>query len=189
MCSAAIRPAWPLASVKQASTTRPFRFSISACAMKQSLASLPGSGWSASGHENLLRGSARRPPSAARPSRPSAESSSSTAQASISVPSTLMLAPEDRLRRSSHRRRAGRRELGARPFPHHQPSASPEGGPIRPPDANDPGGNPHPPLIGLLFRPPPAVHLCSDTRRSELVSQGSVSAKRILNNVEPVQRI
>src|SRR4029077_6790896 len=42
MCSAAIRSAWPLASVRQASTTRPLRFSINACPMKQSLASLPG---------------------------------------------------------------------------------------------------------------------------------------------------
>jgi hypothetical protein len=30
MCSAAIRSAWPLASVRQASTTRPLRFSINA---------------------------------------------------------------------------------------------------------------------------------------------------------------
>ena len=37
-----IRSAWPLASVRQASTTRPLRFSINACPMRQSFASLPG---------------------------------------------------------------------------------------------------------------------------------------------------
>src|ERR1700722_12510967 len=42
MCSAAIRSAWPLASVRQASRTRPLRFSINAWPIEQSLASLPG---------------------------------------------------------------------------------------------------------------------------------------------------
>ena len=42
MCSAATRSACPSAGVKQASTTSPLRFSIRACPMKQSLASLPG---------------------------------------------------------------------------------------------------------------------------------------------------
>ena len=42
MCRAATRSAWPSARVRQASTTRPLRFSMSAWPRKPSLASRPG---------------------------------------------------------------------------------------------------------------------------------------------------